>query len=280
MSLRHLIISLLHRTTNGIGDVVIGSWQSLTVALLVSAGVLAMVIVGLFRLVGRAENIRRSRNRLLARTLELLLFGHEGRGLLTASGRILAANAVYLWQFVVPLCVSAVPVTLLLIEGAAWFAHRPFRVGEPIIVEVTLAPDQPVLDAPVRLSTAGCLTPTAGPIRIPGQNELCYRLVGTEPGEGWVEAQLRGHVIRKQIAIGERLERLATERRKAQDWESLLHPGEWPIPGGSHIAQISTLYPRRTWNWGLTEYDAGVVGVLLTLVLSLVVARLFRVSLV
>lgn len=273
-------MSWLNRISNVIGDAIIGPWVSVTVALVISASVLAAVIVGLFRLVGRPQSIRRARNRLLARTLELLLFGHDGRSLLTASGRILVANGSYLWQFLVPLFVTTIPVTLLLIQGAAWFAHRPYRVGEPIIIEVNLASGRSVLGTSVSLNTAECLTLTAGPVRIPGRNELCYRLVGTQPGDGWVDLTVDGYTIRKPVAIGERLERLSSERAQGDNGGSLLHPGEEPLSADSPIVRVATPYPQRTWNWGLSEYDACFVAVLLTLVLSLVFARVFRVSLV
>lgn len=270
----------LNRISNAIGAAIIGPWASVTVALVISASVLAAVIVGLFQAVGRPQSIRRARNRLLARTLELLLFGHDGRSLLTATGRILAANFVYLWQFARPLLVSTIPITLLLIQGAAWFAHRPYRVGEPIIVEVNLAAGRSVLDTPVGLSTAECLTLTAGPVRIPGRDELCYRLVGTKPGDGWVDLNLDGHTVRKQIVVGDRLDRLSSERCSGRSWESLLHPGEEPLSADSPVVRVATPYPQRTWSWGLSEYDACLVGVVLTLVLSLIFARVFRVSLV
>lgn len=273
-------MSWLNRISNAIGDAIIGPWASVTVALAISASVLAAVIVGLFRLVGRPQSIRLARNRLLARTLELLLFGHDGRSLLTASGRILAANGVYLWQFLVPLFVSAIPVTLLLIQGAAWFGHRPYRVGEPIIIEVNLTAGRSVLDTSVNLKTAECLTLTAGPVRIPGRNELCYRLIGTQPGDGWVDLTVDGHTIRKQVAIGERLERLSSERAQDHHGNSLLRPGEEPLSANSPVARVATPYPQRTWSWGLSEYDACFVGVVLTLVLSLIFARVCRVSLV
>lgn len=272
-------MSLLHRFSNAMGDLFIGPWGSVTAALVISASVLAVVIVGLFRLAGCPQRIRGARNRLVARTLELLLFGHDGRSLLTATGRILAANVVYLWQFVVPLLVSTVPISLLLIQGAAWFAHRPYRVGEPIIVEVQLAPGRSVFDTPVSLNAAEGITLTAGPVRIPGHAELCYRLVGTKPGIGWVNLNVENHAIRKQIVVGEGIERLTTERSTSR-WESVLHPGEEPLAADSPVVRIGTPYPPRTWNWGFSEYDACLVGVLLAMVLSLIFARVVRVRLV
>lgn len=273
-------MSWLHRINNLLGDAIVGPWPSVTMALIVSASVLALVIVGLFRLVGQPQSIRSARNRLVARTLELLLFGHDGRSLLTASGRILTANALYLWQFALPLLVSTIPITLLLIQGAAWFSHRPYRVGEPIIVEVTLAPGRSALDTPVTLNTAEGLTLTAGPVRIPGHSELCYRLVGTKAGDGWVDLSLEGHTVRKQIVVGEGLNRLTSERYPSRNWNSLLHPGEEPLSADSPVARVATPYPTRTWNWGLSEYDACLVGVVLALLLSLIFARVLRVSLI
>lgn len=269
---------VLRGVLNAIGDIAIGPWLSLSVALLISASLLAVVIVGLFRLVARPQEIRRARNRLWARTMELVLFGHDGRSLLTATGRILHANANYLCQFAAPIALSAIPVMLLLIQGAAWFERRPYRVGDPIVVEVALTASHSIFETPVSLKTADCLSVTAGPVRIPSDNELCYRLIGKESGDGWVELTVGGQTIRKQIAIGERLTRVAVERR--QGWASVFYPAEEPLAANGPLTRISTPYPRRTWDWGYHEYDAGLVGLILTLVMSLVVARLLGVSIV
>jgi hypothetical protein len=271
-------MSLWNRLSNVLGDIVIGPWGSVTVSLIVSASAMAAVFVLLFQLVGRQQQVRRARNRLLARTLELLLFGHDARTLMVATGSILAANALYLWQFFVPVLVTSIPVTLLLIQGAAWFEHRPYRVGEPIVLEVNLAPGRAVLETPVGLDLADDLLLAAGPVRSPARREPCYRLVATHPGNGWVDLVVDNQTIRKQVIVGDQFHRLSTQRVAENSWEAWVHPGEAALSAGCPIERVGTQYPSRTSFWGLWGCNPGLIALVLSLILSLVFGRVCGVN--
>src|SRR5437870_2531070 len=98
---------------NGFTDLFVGTllrqfsrpWPGLLAASLVTS--IAMLLV--IRLVSSPAAIRRAKDRLVARVLELVLFRHDARVSFTAGGRILAANLAYLQTLLWPVVFSIVP---------------------------------------------------------------------------------------------------------------------------------------------------------------------------
>src|SRR5690349_15843643 len=102
---------LVNRPLNFLFDLIMrpfageSPWPGLIAASLLTAAVL----VGLFCVTSNQRAILRARNKFLARTLELLLFQHDLRVSLSSCGRILKANFVYLFQFLLPMAVGLIP---------------------------------------------------------------------------------------------------------------------------------------------------------------------------
>src|SRR5688572_24785399 len=72
-------------------------------ALAATAFLTTIVLLLTFKACSNAERVRRTKGRLISRTLELLLFQHDPVVSLTACGRILAANFSYLGSFLLPI---------------------------------------------------------------------------------------------------------------------------------------------------------------------------------
>src|SRR5262245_42848241 len=95
-------------------------------ALVFTALVLSVALLLLVRWTGNPEAIRRAKDRLIARTLELVLYRHDAVLSFGAGGRILWANFAYLASLALPVAISAVACALLVPQLAGWFAYRPF----------------------------------------------------------------------------------------------------------------------------------------------------------
>ncbi|MGE5191552.1 MAG: hypothetical protein ACM3U2_03560, partial [Deltaproteobacteria bacterium] len=106
-------------------------WPALVAAALATSVLLLILI----RWTSSPADVRRARDRLTARVLELVLFRHDMLVSFTAVGRILAANASYFRTLLRPLALTAVPGLLILAQLACWFDGRPLRVGEAALVE-------------------------------------------------------------------------------------------------------------------------------------------------
>jgi len=143
-------------------------WPGLIVVSLAAAAGLLLI----FKLSSNQERIRRKKKVVFARVMELLLFRHDLGVSLTACGRILATQMAYLGELALPFGIAAVMCTLLIAQLACWFECRPFRVGEPIVLEVELGRDAPPPREFVAAATPGLanVKPTCSTFPRPGRS--------------------------------------------------------------------------------------------------------------
>ena len=269
----------LHRALNSLFDLLLwpfqirSPWPGLVVASLATAAVL----VALFSVSSSPSAIRRSRNKLLARTLELLLFQHDLRVGLTACGRIVSANLAYLWQFLKPMCLGLIPLLLLFVQMENWFERRPFRVGEPGVLTVQLATAYPVLTTPVQLQLSDAIRVDSPPVRIPSKNELAWRFVAESDTAHWADVTVAEVRERKHVVIGKSLARVAPVRVSQGAAREVFSPSEKPLAASSPVQRMEISYPTRKLFLGLTEIPWIAAALVLMMVFSLGLGRLLGV---
>jgi len=243
-------------------------------ALAAAAAVTAVLMLLIVRATSSPAAIRRAKNRLTARVLELVLFRHDAAVSFTAGGRILAANFAYLGALTVPLAFSIVPCMLLLAQLASWFEFRPLRVGEPALLEVKLRDGAPVTERRVSLSGFEGVRVDTAALRVPALSEFDWRLRGDRPGPGWVEITVEGEApLRKEIAVGDGFYKVSRRKTAGGVWETFLHPAEPPIDRTSSIERIEVRYPMRTLDLGGWEINWVVAFLVLAVGFGLVLRR-------
>lgn len=267
---------LLNRLLNGLFDLIIwpcmvdSPWPGLILTSLITA----IVLVALFRVSSNQSAIREARNRFLARALELLLFQHDLRVSLTACKRILAANAEYLIQFLIPMTLGLVPIILFFIQLECWFDRRPLKIGESAVLSVKLDSARSTVTVDVTLKVSENFRIDSPAVRIPSTNELAWRIVATAPGSGWADVKVAGDTERKSLATGVDLSRVSTERVSSGLLRELFSPSEPPLSENSPVRQMQVYYPSREISVGLTEIPWAVAVLALVIVFSLVLSKL------
>src|SRR5262249_36264942 len=135
---------------------------------------------------------------------------------------------------------SAVPCVLILTQLSCWFSYRPLQVGEAAIVEVRLLPGISVADqaatviAPAGAQAAFGVKPHA--LRIPALSEIDWRLRGERAGADSIEIQVAGKPpVRKQIVVGDSLQKVSRRRTAGNLWDQFLDPAEAPLDAASAI---------------------------------------------
>lgn len=275
------MIDILNRTMTALFDGLMQPWkmQSPWPAMVVSSLVTAAVLVFLFRISSNPESIRQSRNRLLARTLELLMFQHDLRVSLTACGRILWANAVYIFQFLRPMAVGAIPLLLIFAQLESWFQWRPLHVGERTVLTVDVDAAYPVSSTLAELSLSDGLQLDSPVVRIPSTNQLAWRIKASETAVGWADVKIGDVTERKTILSGDQLTRLSVQRQTGGQMSGLLSPGESSLASSSPVRRMQISYPLREISLGATEVSWILVCVGLMMVLSLGIGRMFGIRL-
>jgi len=250
-------------------------WPGLVAVALATS--IAMLFV--IRWASSPSAIRRAKDRLIARVLELVLFRHDARLSFTAGGRILAANLAYLRTLLWPVAVSAIPCILVLAQLSCWYAWRPLRVDEPALVEVRLRQGFPVLEHPVSLVVPSFIPVQTEGVRVPSTAEIAWRLRATHAGHDALGVDVGGEdLVLKQIVVGENLQKVSARRSRRGWWDALVYPAERPIDPGSSIVDIEVKYPPRILYLGNTQVDWVLAFLILTIIFGLLLKRPLRVQ--
>ncbi len=279
-------VSLLNRAVSACSDPVLRPWSDNPASfaaspwptLILGSCLIAVIMVLLFALTSDQQLLKRRRNRLLARTLELLLFRHDARVSITACARILKANAAYLWTFAMPTLIAVIPITLMIVQLAAWFEYRPLISGETALLEIAFDKSIDVAAVPVTIMLSDSLELDGAPVRIPSENEICWRLQVKSEQESWIEVRSGEFVERKECAVGQHLIKVSTKRTRSDLVQEILHPVERPLPAEGPFEQILIRFPPRTLHIADKEVHWLVAAIVIMMIAGLVTGKLFGVS--
>jgi len=273
-------VAPLNRLLNAGGDLILRPWLSHSPwpSLMAGSVFAAAVMVLMFSLTSSQAVLRRRRNQLVARTLELLLFRHDARVSFTACGRILRANGAYLGAFLKPTAVLMIPMLLILVQLAAWFEFRPLRTGESTLLTVKLDQSVSILDSPIELRLADTLVADGLPVRIPRTNEVCWKILVKSESDAWAEIRVGDAVERKDIAAGSHLAKVSSQRVPPGVWQELLHPAERPLNAAGPMQRIEVSFPERILRAGDFEVHWLVASVLIMMAAGLLIGKIAGVS--
>jgi len=136
-------------------------------------------------------------------------------------------------------------MTLFVVQAHEWFAHRPLRPGETVLITVQLADDLPVMAQSVSIEESDLVRVDTDAVRIPSLNEVAWR-VRAGPGAG-TEAVLviNGTEVRKTFVVGGYPSRVCCRRTSEHGfWSQLANPSEPPFPADSPVSSIEVGYPQ------------------------------------
>jgi len=215
------------------------AWWGLLIVSIASSVLLLLI----FRAVSDKAGIRRSRNRTIARVLEMLLFKDDVVVNLGALGRVLLSNFVYLGFLLKPMLFSVIPFALILIQVSVWFRSRPLLPGETAVLQVKLAGASGVVQPDIAVSTSAGVEIETQAVRIPFRNEIAWRLVARSDGPQWADVSIESRRERKEVVVGKGLAAVSNLRVRAGFLRELIHPGEKPLITDSPIEWIAVTHP-------------------------------------
>lgn len=213
-------------------------------ALLLVSFLASLLVLAVFRVASDQRSIRRRKDRMLARLLELLLFRHDPLVSLGSLGRVLAANGAYLALTVKPLVVSLPLIVVIMAQVSLWFGARPLRPGQSILVTARLPASLPVMEQSLTLNCSTNLALAASPVRVPSENAAYWQVTASRAGPGSIGVSVNGQVSRKSVSVGEGLAPVPVVRRQGHLWNQWMNPGEAPLPAGNSVREISLDYPE------------------------------------
>jgi len=272
-------MTALNTILNRLFDALLGPFRAASPwpAMIVVSLVATVLILLIFKLTSNARTVQRKKNRALARLLEFVLFKDDIIVNLGAFGRGMVANLAYLGTLMLPLLASLIPMVLILVQAACWFSARPLQPGETTVITARLQDNLPVMNQTMALAASPGLVIDSDPVRAPSRNEVSWRLRVASAGAGWVDLIVNGTPIRKSVAAGRTIGRLAPVRPQAGFWAELTNPGEIPLPDGSPVTAITVQYPATGLPLSGHSHHWLLVFCVLTLVFGILLLKPLRV---
>ena len=199
-------------------------------------------LVWLFGKTSDQDRIRAIRDRIRGNLIGVRLFQHDIGVVLNLQGKIFGDTFRFMGLALVPMLIMLVPVMLVMTQLNLRFAVRPLENGEPVVVKASVR-DAASLDRPIALEVPDGVTVDTPPVRIRSTREIAWRLHVDRPGDHVVVVRVGDETLEKRLVGGSRWGPVVQLRSGRGMLDTLLYPGEPPIPSGHGIEAVEIIYP-------------------------------------
>jgi uncharacterized protein YggT (Ycf19 family) len=239
----------------------------------------ALLMLLVYRLTSRQDELRTVKNRILAHLLEFRLYKDNLSQTFSALGSVLWYNLKYLGCSARPLAVMIVPLVLLLIQLDLWFGYASLTPGEAAVVKVRLQDGhRPSREAVAVQPSQGLVIETL-PLRIDTEGEVDWRIRATKPGIQELAVVVNDGTVAKRVEVGSSSLSRVSPARVARGWyDQLVNPGEPAISESSAVRRIEIGYPARRMTLLGRRVHWLVAYFLLSLVFAFAFKGLFKVE--
>jgi hypothetical protein len=237
-------MTTLNRVLTTIFDVLMWplSWMPPLAGLVILSVLTGILFLLVFPHVSNQGAIKRTKDAIKARLLEIRLFKDDLMLVLRATGRILVSNGLYLWHNLRAMVILLVPFCLILFQLNARYAYGPLKVGDRTLLSARFKPGTPLQD--VRLDLPPGLVAETPAFHSPTENEVDWRLRAEQPGDYTLTIGAGQDKIEKHLAVDSQPSSMAPVRT-ASLLEGLLYCAEPLIPAQSPFEEVKFQYHDR-----------------------------------
>lgn len=228
---------------------VLPRWASLMLISCV-VGLVALVVL---KYCSNQRAIARVKNDIKANMLAIKLFKDDVRVMFQAQRRLIWAALRMQYHMLPPLLVMLVPFVLIAAQMGLRYQWRAFAVGDErpahLCVTVSDASNWSNLSFVIDKHPAFEIDPT--PVRAVSDGTVTWRLRAKRDGAHLIRLTQGGETFTKEVAVGERVDRVSPMRPDGGFFDNLLYPAEKPFAAGSRVKSITLNYPARdSWYAG------------------------------
>jgi hypothetical protein len=213
-------------------------WGLLIISILTGLFMLLM-----FKRVSNQHAILLAKNSIKAHLLGIRLYKHDAALSLIETGQLFAGNARYFYHIIKPLLILSVPVMIVLIQVGSRFGFQPAQVNKPIIVTVRVGENVDVTQ--VSLKPSPGIKIETPPLRLPGHNEINWRVRPVENGRHLLIFNYGEKSVSKNLVADHRHHLLAAKRVRANTLAALLYPAESALNPDCFIREIIVNYKEN-----------------------------------
>lgn len=248
------------------------------VVLLVHSLLIAVLAVAVYALVSNQRTIKTTRNRMIARLLEIRLFGDDPISVLGSFRRVLTATGLYIGASLKPLLLLLPIVVLWIGQLAGWFEWRPLAGGESVVVTMKLEEGVSPVAQPATLQVPAEFVVETPAFRSVHSNEVAWRVKALRAGRGMMQLNSGAATAEKEITASASMKKVSPKRVENRFWDRVLFPGEESLSKDSPISEVRVDYPRRSLNFFGWEINWLVALFVASIGFALLVKRPFRVE--
>lgn len=201
----------------------------------------------------------RMKNRLQAAILELRLFNDRLRSTFRALFDMLWWTGGYVFAWLVPILILAVPMLPLFSHLHAHWGFRGLEVGEPVTLTAHLDIDD-IAKPDARLTADDGIAVETPALWIAARKELVWRIRPTSEGDHSVTVEINGESADKHLAVYADGAARRSPVRPGDLFGQLLYPSEPSLSGV--IDEVSVPYPESPtflliplWVWLLLAFS-------------------------
>lgn len=202
-----------------------------------------------FRYVSNQRAIRKAKDSVEARLLEIRLFREQPRVVVNAYGRLLVGVLRYLGHCGRPVIVMAIPLLIIFVQLDKRLSYAPLRPGDQFLLAAKLSNGAALESVALRLPDALALT--APPVHIGREKEVDWRIEARASGRFSPSIIAAGDAVTKQIEVSSHLARVWPKRGRPGMQQRLWDSAEAPLPAGGPVQSIDVRYTARSLTlWG------------------------------
>lgn len=238
------LASFLHAALTPIFDLVCRPFLALPpiwalAAISCGSGVL---LVWLFGRTSDQARIHEVRDRIRGNLLGVRLFQRDITVVLRLQRRIFGDTFRFLRLAVVPMLVMLAPVLLIMTQLNLRFAVRSIEPGEAAVVTAAVR-DPAAFDRAVALEAPDGVAVETPPVRIRATREIAWRVRVDQAGTHALRVRVGDDTVDKEITGGAGWGPVPQRRTGRGVLDSLLYPGEPPIPSDHAVEAVEIAYP-------------------------------------
>jgi len=205
-----------------------------------------VVMLLIFRATSSQETIRRTKDKIKAHLLEILLFNDNLSMVFRAQGSVLAYSLKYLGSAIVPMAVIIVPIALIVTQSNHLFQSKPPAPNATVTVSTALTRwDQELAEA-ISISVPDGLSVETPALRIPERKQIVWRIRARAYGEFDVVINTPAKSFTKQLTVADSFRWLSHARVRPTLARLILHSAEPPLDRDAPIDSIEVKYaPAR-----------------------------------
>lgn len=196
-----------------------------------------------FKLTSSQRAIKRAKDRIKARILEMRLYQDDPVLIFRGLGGALRNNLVYLGTIFVPFLIIVVPVAIVFMQLDQRYSRTNFEPGATGLLTVQLGEGVDPFQTPVELTLANGVALRGNPVRDSVTRETVWKLFVEVGGTHELTVYAKGSSYTFPLVAEKSYRMIGFEREASGVIEPLIHPGLPPVPQGSPFQRIEIDYP-------------------------------------